>query len=106
MGLTVVPELLESLMINSLAVMPGGWEWLIILAIVVLVFGAAKLPELARGTGQALRIFKTETKGLRDDDDEAATAAPVELPPTATTRVDPVVTSDVEPEIRTDKHPG
>lgn len=51
--------------------MPQGAEWLIILAIVILVFGAAKLPELARGTGQALRIFKTETKGLRDEDDAA-----------------------------------
>ena len=50
--------------------MPQGAEWLIILAIVILVFGAAKLPELARGTGQALRIFKSETKGLRDEDDE------------------------------------
>ena len=50
--------------------MPQGWEWLIVLAIFVLVFGAAKLPDLARGTGQALRIFKSETKGLRDDDDE------------------------------------
>jgi sec-independent protein translocase protein TatA len=49
--------------------MPQGAEWLIILAIVILVFGAAKLPELARGTGQALRIFKSETKGLRDDDE-------------------------------------
>ena len=49
--------------------MPQGAEWLIILAIVILVFGAAKLPELARGTGQALRIFKTETKGLRDEDE-------------------------------------
>ncbi len=48
--------------------MPQGAEWLIILAIVILVFGAAKLPDLARGTGQALRIFKAETKGLRDDD--------------------------------------
>ena len=45
--------------------MPQGAEWLVILAIVVLVFGAAKLPDLARGTGQALRIFKAETKGLR-----------------------------------------
>ena len=51
--------------------MPQGAEWLIILAIVILVFGAAKLPELARGTGQALRIFKTETKGLRDEDEKA-----------------------------------
>jgi sec-independent protein translocase protein TatA len=53
----------------SLIGMPQGAEWLVILAIVVLVFGAAKLPDLARGTGQALRIFKSETKGLRDDDD-------------------------------------
>jgi sec-independent protein translocase protein TatA len=48
--------------------MPQGLEWLVILAIVVLVFGAAKLPDLARSSGQALRIFKTETKGLRDDE--------------------------------------
>lgn len=53
-----------------LLAMPQGAEWLIILAIVILVFGAAKLPDLARGTGQALRIFKAETKGLRDDDDK------------------------------------
>ena len=57
-------------MINPLVGMPQGLEWLVILAIVVLVFGAAKLPDLARSSGQALRIFKTETKGLRDDDDE------------------------------------
>ena len=56
-------------MINPLIGMPQGAEWIVILAIVILVFGAAKLPDLARGTGQALRIFKNETKGLRDDDD-------------------------------------
>ena len=60
-------------MINPLIGMPQGLEWLVILAIVVLVFGAAKLPDLARSSGQALRIFKTETKGLRDDDDAKAT---------------------------------
>ena len=54
----------------SLIAMPQGAEWLVILAIVILVFGAAKLPDLARGTGQALRIFKAETKGLRDDEDD------------------------------------
>ncbi|WP_017935385.1 Sec-independent protein translocase subunit TatA [Nocardioides sp. Iso805N] len=58
--------------------MPGGWEWLIILVIVILVFGAAKLPELARGTGQALRIFKAETKGLRDDDKDTKPALTAE----------------------------
>lgn len=54
-------------MLTPLIGMPQGAEWLVILAIVILVFGAAKLPELARGTGQALRIFKSETKGLKDD---------------------------------------
>jgi sec-independent protein translocase protein TatA len=48
----------------------GTPELLIILAIVVLVFGASKPPELARGSGRALRIFKAETKGLNDDDAE------------------------------------
>ena len=64
-------------MINPMVGMPQGLEWLVILAIVVLVFGAAKLPDLARSSGQALRIFKTETKGLRDDDkDDDSTTTP------------------------------
>jgi sec-independent protein translocase protein TatA len=48
----------------------GTPELLIILAVLILLFGAAKLPELARGSGRALRIFKAETKGLMDDEDE------------------------------------
>ncbi len=63
-------------MINSLVGMPQGLEWLVILAIVVLVFGAAKLPDLARSSGQALRIFKTETKDLRDGDKDDADKTP------------------------------
>ena len=63
-------------MINPLVGMPQGLEWLVILAIVVLVFGAAKLPDLARSTGQALRIFKTETKDLRDGGQDDADKTP------------------------------
>lgn len=37
-----------------------GWHALIILAIVVLIFGAAKLPALAKSVGQSMRILKTE----------------------------------------------
>ena len=48
----------------------GTPELLIILAVVVLLFGAAKLPDLARNSGRALRIFKSETKGLLSDDDK------------------------------------
>jgi len=47
----------------------GTTELLIILGVLILLFGAKKLPELARGSGRALRIFKSETKGLMDDDD-------------------------------------
>ena len=94
-------------MINPMFGMPAGAEWLVILAIVILVFGAAKLPELARGTGQALRIFKTETKGLRDDDDDkAAPVAPSQLPPTSTMQAEPTIQSEVDPEFRSDKHQG
>jgi sec-independent protein translocase protein TatA len=59
-GTTVVP----------LALGLGAPEIAIILVILVLLFGAKKLPELARGSGRALRIFKAETKGLLDDDDD------------------------------------
>lgn len=48
----------------------GTPELLIILAVLILLFGAAKLPELARGSGRALRIFKAETKGLMDGDED------------------------------------
>ncbi len=48
----------------------GTTEILIIAAIVILLFGAKKLPDLARGSGRALRIFKSETKGLMDDEDK------------------------------------
>jgi sec-independent protein translocase protein TatA len=59
-----------------------GWpEVIIILLVVLLLFGGKKLPEMARGTGRALRIFKAETKGLMDDDDDdkPATETPVQL---------------------------
>lgn len=51
----------------------GGPELLIILLLVVLLFGAKRLPETARGLGRSLRIFKAETRGLADSsahDDE------------------------------------
>ncbi len=55
---------------NALVAVPGGWELVLIVLVILLLFGAKKLPELARGSGRALRIFKSETKGLIDDDDD------------------------------------
>jgi sec-independent protein translocase protein TatA len=56
-------------MITPLIAGLGTQEIVLILLVLLLLFGATKLPELARGTGRALRIFKAETKGLIDDDD-------------------------------------
>ena len=68
-------------MMHPLITSPGVPELILILLVVVLLFGAKKLPELARGSGRALRIFKAETKGLMDDDDDvdAAKKTPEQL---------------------------
>ena len=47
-----------------------GWEWLIIVALILLLFGAKRLPDAARGLGRSLRIFKAETKGLTGSDSD------------------------------------
>lgn len=70
-----------------------GWHFLIILAVILLLFGAAKLPALAKSMGQSARVFKGEMKAMKDDDSSrgdatsAGTAASVEAP---------------SPEVRTD----
>ncbi len=54
----------------------GAFGWphlLIILAVILLLFGAAKLPALAKSMGQSARVFKGEMKAMKDDD--AARAA-------------------------------
>jgi sec-independent protein translocase protein TatA len=38
---------------------PGGWEWIVILLIVLVLFGANRLPQLAKGMGESIRNFKT-----------------------------------------------
>ena len=46
----------------------GGPEILILVLVLVLLFGAKKLPDTARGLGRSLRIFKSEIKASQDDD--------------------------------------
>ncbi len=54
-----------------------GWHIVVLLVVVLLLFGAPKLPELAKSVGKSLRILKDETKSLSSDgkeepsDDEA-----------------------------------
>ena len=54
--------------------MPGGWEWIIILLIVVIVFGAGKLPKAARSMGEAINEFKDGIKP-KDEDQNGDTYA-------------------------------
>lgn len=44
------------------------WHWLIVLAVVLLLFGSKKLPDAARGLGRSMRIFKSEIKEMQNDD--------------------------------------
>ena len=55
----------------SFAAMPGGWEIVIIALLILLMFGAKKLPELARGLGQGIREFKGAVDGVKNEIDEA-----------------------------------
>lgn len=47
--------------------MPSGWEWIIILVVVLLLFGGKKIPELMRGLGKGVRSFK---QGMQEAKDE------------------------------------
>ena len=57
--------------------MIGGWEVIVILAVVLILFGSKKLPELARGLGQGIREFK---KATREVTDEIQNAGDVDTP--------------------------
>jgi sec-independent protein translocase protein TatA len=53
-----------------------GWHLLIILAVILLLFGAAKLPALAKSMGQSARVFKGEIKAMKEEDKPADGTAP------------------------------
>jgi sec-independent protein translocase protein TatA len=55
-------------------------EILLIVLVVLLLFGARRLPDLARSIGKSLKIFKSEVKDLRDDDRPATPSTPLALP--------------------------
>jgi sec-independent protein translocase protein TatA len=73
----------------------GGWEFVILIGVLVLLFGAKRLPDMARSIGQSARVFKGEMKGMKGDDKPADKPAeptttasttappPAELPPAA-----------------------
>ena len=68
----------------------GGWELVILIGGLVLLFGAKRLPDMARSIGQSARVFKGEMKGMKDDGSKgdapaepSATAQPAAAEPKA-----------------------
>ncbi len=53
--------------------LPGGWELILVVLVIMVLFGAKRLPDASRSLGRSLRIFQAETKGLRDDSDTTVT---------------------------------
>jgi len=64
---------------------PSLLQILIVVLIIVLLFGARRLPDLARSVGKSLKIFKSEVSDLHSDDDATTSSAPPQsLPPSST----------------------
>ncbi len=60
--------------------MLNGWEVVVILAVVLVLFGAKKLPELARGLGQGIKEFKKATRDVTEELHQAMEAEPAPPP--------------------------
>jgi sec-independent protein translocase protein TatA len=71
---------------NVMFAMLNGWEVVAILAVVLILFGAKRLPELARGLGQGIKEFK---KSSREIQDEISAAIDVDAPAPPPRRVSP-----------------
>jgi sec-independent protein translocase protein TatA len=83
--------------------MPQGWDWVIIALVFLVLFGAKKLPEMARSVGQSARVFKSEMKGMKADDEARGKSATEqrELP-----AAPPAAASESVPQSQAGQSPG
>ena len=73
---------------------PQAWHIILLLVVILLVFGASKLPDITRNVGRSMKIFKEEVKDLRDDGDTVKDAVNTNQ----TTVHPPVNTATTEPQ--------
>jgi sec-independent protein translocase protein TatA len=73
------------------------WHIIVLVVVLILLFGAKRLPDASRALGRSLRILKAETRGLADDDVQAKAEAQnarqdsqQSIAPSATPVVDPI----------------
>jgi sec-independent protein translocase protein TatA len=76
----------------------GAPELVLILLVVLLLFGAKKLPDTARGLGRSLRIFKSELKAANDDDAEGKPPQQIVAKPDEVSPTPPTSESTTEPK--------
>ena len=80
----------------------GGWEVLLIVAIVLILFGAKKIPELARGLGTGIKEFKNATSEVtkefeKGEETKSSKAAPAPEPKTTSTTASAPVAEPAAP---------
>lgn len=67
--------------IRFLLGIPGGWELFVVLGVILLLFGSAKLPKLARSLGSSVTEFKKGVKSGADDEDDPEKPDPSNIDP-------------------------
>jgi sec-independent protein translocase protein TatA len=82
-----------------------GWHILIIVGLLVVLFGARKLPDSARSIGQSLRIFKSEMKAAGQDGEDQHPEPPAQSQPKALEQVNTAAThGEAETNAATSAH--
>jgi len=83
----------------------GGWEWVILALIALLLFGGSRLAGVGRNAGKAIRDFKEETAALRSSPAEPVTPSTPVNPASPSATPSPASPPPaVEPDTGTDKH--
>ena len=80
-----------------------GWEWVVLVLIVLVLFGYKRLPDAARGLGRSLRIFKSEVTELKDGDKKADRTSAEQVQPLPPTTAEPAPPRDDAPASPTER---
>ena len=76
----------------------GGWEWVVILFAVLLLFGAKRIPDLAKGLGSGIREFKKAAREVTDEVQNAGESTPPKPPANTEAQPTPTASSSTPPK--------